>query len=76
MMTDKTKGSAHTEGRAAKKRRKSEILSTCPVNGAGWCPYPFSISQLRKRMKNVAAASNNQEPAEAASARVVRTKAR
>ena len=27
------------------------VLATCPVNGAGWCPYPFSIAQLKKRLK-------------------------
>jgi hypothetical protein len=39
-----------------KKRKKSSILS-CPVNGAGWCPYPFSIEQLEKRLKEKALAA-------------------
>ena len=42
------------------KRRgsRSEILS-CAVNGAGWCPYPFSIEQLEKRLKEKALAAAN-----------------
>ncbi len=26
-------------------------LAICPVDGAGWCPYPFSPAQLRRRLK-------------------------
>jgi hypothetical protein len=33
------------------KSRKLNALATCPVNGAGWCPYPFSVEQLERRMK-------------------------
>lgn len=33
-------------------RKKSESpLAICPTNGAGWCPYPFSVAQLKKRLK-------------------------
>jgi hypothetical protein len=42
---------------AAKKTRKRKVdnsaLSICPVNGAGWCPYPFSAAQLKKRQKRL-----------------------
>jgi len=40
----------------AKKKSPYEELSTCPVNGAGWCPYPFSMAQLKRRLKAKAAA--------------------
>lgn len=33
------------------KKVTASALSTCPVNGAGWCPYPFSVKQLERRMK-------------------------
>lgn len=41
-----------TSKRTAKKARA--VLSTCPMNGAGWCPYPFSPAQLEKRLKQKA----------------------
>src|SRR5688572_21297112 len=46
----------------ARSRAKvsSAALATCPVNGAGWCPYPFSVAQLEKRMK--AKAQNTETP--------------
>jgi len=40
----------------SKKKSPYEELSTCPVNGAGWCPYPFSMAQLKRRLKAKAAA--------------------
>ena len=33
------------------RKSSAAVLATCPVNGAGWCPYPFSPAQLEKRMK-------------------------
>lgn len=39
-----------------KKKSPYEALSLCPVDGAGWCPYPFSIAQLKRRLKAKAAA--------------------
>jgi hypothetical protein len=38
------------------KSKKAVALATCPVNGAGWCPYPFSVEQLERRLKAKAAA--------------------
>jgi hypothetical protein len=35
----------------ASKSKKANALATCPVNGAGWCPYPFSVEQLERRIK-------------------------
>jgi hypothetical protein len=46
-----------TASRAATKRKRTSnrasaaVLGTCPVNGQGWCPYPFSPAQLQKRLK-------------------------
>jgi hypothetical protein len=31
------------------------------VNGAGWCPYPFSPAQLEKRLKNKMLEQKNAE---------------
>lgn len=48
------KPSTKTAPKRTKARRakvSSAALATCPVNGAGWCPYPFSVAQLEKRMK-------------------------
>lgn len=33
--------------------RKPSPLASCPVDGAGWCPYPFSAAQLRKRLQKL-----------------------
>ncbi len=44
-----------TATRKKAKRTASSALSICPVNGAGWCPYPFSVSQLKKRLKKIQA---------------------
>ncbi len=35
-------------------KRASAALATCPVNGAGWCPYPFTVEQLERRLKEKA----------------------
>lgn len=35
----------------ANRKSSLAMLSTCPVNGAGWCPYPFSPAQLQRRLK-------------------------
>lgn len=43
-----------TKSKAQKTTRKkttADPLSMCPVDGAGWCPYPFSVAQLKKRLK-------------------------
>lgn len=39
---------------AKNSKRASKALSICPVNGAGWCPYPFSVEQLERRLKEKA----------------------
>jgi len=31
------------------------------MNGAGWCPYPFSPAQLQKRLEAKAAAAQEQK---------------
>lgn len=51
---------SHTKGTGksskSSKSKKAVALATCPVNGAGWCPYPFSVEQLERRLKAKAAA--------------------
>ncbi len=47
-----------TKRKQPKKRSRISAL-TCPVNGAGWCPYPFSIEQLEKRLKEKALAASS-----------------
>lgn len=42
---------AHKKKSKSSKSRKANALSVCPVNGAGWCAYPFSVEQLERRMK-------------------------
>lgn len=53
-----TRKRASTAGRTTKGRKVASAaktaLATCPVNGAGWCPYPFSPAQLEKRLKQKA----------------------
>ncbi len=50
-----TKVAASAASKSTSSKKKSAVLSTCPVNGAGWCPYPFSVAQLAKRLKQKAA---------------------
>jgi hypothetical protein len=38
------------KSRKTASRKGSAALATCPVDFAGWCPYPFSIAQLQKRI--------------------------
>ncbi len=47
--------SKKTTTRKTTSRKADLALSICPVNGAGWCPYPFSVSQLKKRLKKIQA---------------------
>ena len=44
----------------AKKTRKELVLSTCPIGGAGWCAYPFSVTKLEKRLKAKSAKAEKQ----------------
>jgi hypothetical protein len=38
------------KSRKSASKKGSAALATCPVDFAGWCPYPFSIAQLQKRI--------------------------
>jgi hypothetical protein len=38
------------KSRKTASKKGSAALATCPVDFAGWCPYPFSIAQLQKRI--------------------------
>lgn len=53
MKTISRKASARPARKPATKpkTKTADALSICPVGGAGWCPYPFSIKQLKKRLK-------------------------
>ncbi len=42
--------SASTRKKTSRKKAQSP-LAICPTNGAGWCPYPFSVAQLKKKLK-------------------------
>ena len=57
-MTASTKTSTNTKKKsklAGKRQPKSaDPLAICPADGAGWCPYPFSVAQLKKRLKEKA----------------------
>lgn len=52
-LTKKKNGS----GKRASKVSDDSGLANCPVNGAGWCPYPFSPKELAKLRKRKAQAS-------------------
>ncbi len=51
------------------RKTSATVLATCPVNGAGWCPYPFSPEQLKRRMDAKAAAAQEDPKAKPKSAR-------
>ncbi len=78
-MKSATKTSAPS---TAKKRRTKALadaaLATCPVGGAGWCPYPFSPAQLQKRLQAKLNEQANAEDAQGKNSgkRVVTRKAR
>lgn len=38
------------------KRSMKSLFATCAADGAGWCPYPFSMKQLERRLKEKALA--------------------
>jgi len=40
----------------ASKKTALTTLSACPVDGAGWCPYPFSPAQLERHLRQKMAA--------------------
>jgi len=59
---------------ASKRKRATtkashNVLATCPVNGAGWCPYPFSPEQLKKRLEAKAAAARQESKTKTKSAK-------
>lgn len=70
-VSPKTKKTA-TEKKTSRKK-VADALSICPVNGAGWCPYPFSASQLKKRLKRLQE-EEQEELAEQEKKKLVRTK--
>ena len=62
MKTRTTKSSAsstrkRTTQRSSVKAKVASPLAICPADGAGWCPYPFSIEQLKRHLRNKASAA-------------------
>lgn len=43
-----------SKSRKPKVKKNAAVLATCPIGSSGWCPYPFSVEQLQKRMKKIA----------------------
>ena len=68
----KTKKAAKTKKNTGKK--VADALSICPVNGAGWCPYPFSASQLKKRLKRLQEEEQEAQEEPTAKKKLVRAK--
>lgn len=52
--------SVKTKTRKKIAKKVDSVLSICPVDGAGWCPYPFSAAQLKKRLKRLQEESDSQ----------------
>lgn len=59
MRSSTTSSPPASQRKRARAATAATVLATCPVNGAGWCPYPFSPAQLQKRLKAKAAAQND-----------------
>lgn len=53
MKTVSPKAKKSTTSKKTVRKKAADALSICPVNGAGWCPYPFSAAQLKKRLKRL-----------------------
>ena len=45
-----------TQKKKTTTKRSAAALAMCPTNGAGWCPYPFTVEQLERRLKEKASA--------------------
>ena len=50
---------ASTKKKTTTKKSAAAALAICPTNGAGWCPYPFTVEQLERRLKEKALAAAN-----------------
>lgn len=48
------KSPASQKKKASTKKTAAAALAICPTNGAGWCPYPFTVEQLERRLKEKA----------------------
>ena len=48
-----------SQSKRTSTKRAAVALATCPVNGKGWCPYPFSPAQLEKRLRAKALEQQN-----------------
>jgi hypothetical protein len=52
MMTKSAKVSPQLARKKSTRKKLMSAVSICPVGGAGWCPYPFSLNQLQKHLKS------------------------
>lgn len=67
MATITTEVSPRTMRKRASKKPVVSALAICPVDGAGWCPYPFSPAQLQRRLKQKMEAAESAKPQEVTS---------
>ena len=51
MKSSTSKPAAARPRKRTRATRAKAALNTCPIGGAGWCPYPFTIEQLEKKLK-------------------------
>lgn len=51
MQAQVTEVSSRPVRKRTSKKPAVAALANCPVNGAGWCPYPFSPAQLERRLR-------------------------
>jgi hypothetical protein len=49
-----TKSAKVAKPRKKQNKKESAALATCPVGSSGWCSYPFSVTQLQKRLRRIA----------------------
>lgn len=40
-------------------KSQAQVLAVCPADGAGWCPYPFSVKQLERHLQHLAEEKKN-----------------
>ncbi|HEY9790191.1 MAG TPA: hypothetical protein V6D22_07325 [Candidatus Obscuribacterales bacterium] len=57
----KTAKIARQSTRKRTSKKTAAMTATCPVGAHGWCSYPFSVTQLQKRMKRIAEGGKTEE---------------
>lgn len=51
MTASSTKSKTGSGTRKPRTKAGLTMLATCPVDGSGWCSYPFSPEQLQRRLR-------------------------